>query len=142
MSETWTHRQARMKTGQPKAEQLIDIELQRRGLLRLFEPKNTVILFDRRHGLRVVRHEAMTHDMAEQARKEGFYCVPDRTYSPAKMAFFFDGPPHRRDGVKRRDEKIDDWLRTWGWRSVRFPYSSPSIKLVNEVVDEIQELTK
>jgi very-short-patch-repair endonuclease len=132
-----------MQTAEPKIEQMIDAELQRRGLNRHFDFKGTVLCFDKINGLRVVKREWFTKHMAEQCREaDGFFCVPDRLCSQKRLAFFFDGPPHMHRGERQRDEEQDKWLVTLGWKAVRFPYTSPSQKLVVEICDKIEEMLK
>lgn len=127
----------RLNVKESNAELTTVIELQKRHLLSKLKPMGTVILFTRK-GLKVVAKEKVTKKMIEKARG---YTIPDFLACTRNCIypFYLDGPPHTRNGVKTRDERIDETLRGYGVEATRFSYKPPlpAYKL-KEIVDRIQ----
>lgn len=137
--DKWAERKARMQTNTPKLEIMVDIELQKRGLLNRFDAKGSALVFTRKDGLHLMLREQTPRELiAELRAKDAFMCVPDRSCSEKRTAFFFDGPPHQTKGERLRDEQVDEWLNQLGWKAVRFPYKAPSRKLVVEICEKIE----
>jgi len=128
----------RMRTGFPRAEEQLDIELQRRKLLRHCHPKGTTIVFHNDGSYSVVTKEELTREMIEDCK--GF-TIPDRIVETEPV--YLDGEPHLKFGVKNRDDKIDLLLESCGLTAHRFPYRGRlSKQRLNEICNEIQELVK
>lgn len=119
------------------AELQVKIELQNRHLLRHLESEGTVILFTE-EGIEFVAKEKFTKKMVEES--EGL-TIPD--FLPKRRygihPFYLDGPPHKRNGVRERDERIDETLRSYGVDPTRFSYTPPLPKyLRNQICDRIE----
>ena len=65
----------------------------------------------------------------------------DRHYLSIQIAFFFDGPHHKRTIQERKDEKIDSVLRADGCVVKRFPYTPPiSLQRRFEILKEATKI--
>jgi len=136
-----------MKVKRSKAEDLIFIELQNRGLTDKLYSLESVIVLDRRSPLRgqIIPKERFMRDMIPVEKGEGpKFTVPDvivRTTPPSPC--YADGPPHLKRGNKIRDDMIDDELNELGYPFHRFPYKGDLERQptrLNQICDEIETL--
>lgn len=142
---TWRDR---MNVSESNAEIQLKIMLQHRRLLRRTEkgiimPSNTVIVF-KDDGYDLIDKYQFTLAMAEKHD----FTVPDlivlrmlKQMIEEVVPFYLDGPPHLRNGVRERDERIDAELISRGIKPRRFPYVPKiSKRLLNQICDEVEEL--
>lgn len=132
----------RMQTNFPRAEEQLDIELQRRKLLRYCHSKGTTIVFHGNGKYIIVPKERLTRDMI--AKCLGF-TIPDRIISTnyTIAPIYLDGEVHLKHGVKNRDDQIDEMLESCGLTAHRFPYRGKlSQQKLKQIVDEIEGLMK
>jgi len=129
----------RMQTKKPNAEEDLQIELQNRRLLDHVYNKNTSIVFMGNGKYLVVPEERLTFKLINSS--EGF-TVPDTILRKDDTSFYLDGPPHLRVGVKNRDDRINGKLESCDIDYHRYPYTVLSNKQLNEICNEIQEMTQ
>lgn len=129
----------RLRQNPSNAEVTVRIELQKRHLLHLLKPEGTVILF-RKKGIKILSKEQVTKKIVEAA--QGF-TVPDFLACTRNGVYpwYLDGPPHERNGVKNRDERINRTLRFYGVEPERISYTPPlpDYKL-HQICDHIQKV--
>lgn len=140
----------RMQVGRSKAEDLIFIELQRRGLADKFYPLESVILLDSRSKFKghigfIIPKERLMQDMVPKEKgATPKYTIPDLIIkSKPARPIYIDGPPHLKCGVKRRDDEIDAELRELGFDPQRFPYKGDLERhptRLTEICDEIEQV--
>lgn len=129
---------ARMRVKNPAGEDKVLIELQRRGLIEKMNQRGTIILFydATPEKARIVQKEKFTREMAAECDA---LTIPDFPFLHYGFAGYLDGPPHKRRGVKNRDDEINRRLDAAGIKPLRFPYKPPlSDKLCREIVDEME----
>lgn len=138
----------RLRVSESNAEIDLTIMLQSRGLLTPTEkgcvmPSSTVIVFkDETYDL-VDKHQ-FTLAMAQKYQ----FTIPDRIVLRfikgiirEVVPFYLDGPPHQRNGVRERDERINAELISRGVKPRRFSYVPKiSKRLLTQIADEVQEL--
>jgi len=101
----------RMKVSVSHAEDLVTIELQRRGLCTGMQ-----------------RHTGVP------------YTYPDWLWQHKRLLAYLDGPPHMRDHQIQKDELIDQMNIHLGYTALRLPYRTPlSKKRLQEITDQIEK---
>lgn len=112
-----------------------------------FLPQGRIIVFDNKHGYGI-------SDRIYEAKEKTQFTVPDALLLLSKqlpckvlvswtIAVYLDGPVHKRKGVQKRDERINQLLKREGIVCMRFDYHPPlSNKRLKEIVETIKgELT-
>lgn len=132
----------KMMTGYPNAEIELDIELQKRRLLRLCHSKGSTIVFHGNGKYTIVPKERLTRQIIADC--EGF-TIPDRTIQKEGKVYpiYLDGVVHLKAGSMKRDARIDGMLESCGLTAHRFAYKGKlSKERLNEIVNEIEEMIK
>jgi len=141
----------RMRVSPSRAEEILLIELHRRGLAEKLYPSGSVIVFI--EGYKIVSYEEFTKTMLKEANELReiadqkdipVFTQPDRIlkHNPP-IPVYLDGPVHKQKGVQRRDSAINMQLCECGIPPLRFPYSPPlNPNRCRVIVNEIEEHLK
>lgn len=132
----------RMKVEHSLAQIILRIEMQKRGLHKRMAPLNSVIIFNA-HPIQIAREERVTKDMIKK-RYILQFTKPDLLFAAERFPFYLDGPPHRRRGVKNRDDTIDQELLSMGFAPLRFAHNGgkPSTRELNTWADAIEMILR
>lgn len=134
-----------LKVAMPKAEVLVRIELQKRGLAKYLLPLNSVIIFHV-EAVRIYSDTEVTRTMIQKVKEKErvrvAFTKPDLFWDMGadvkQWPVYLDGPVHKRRGVKNRDDAIDTELREMGFEPTRYPYTAASKKWIQEICDEME----
>lgn len=127
----------RLHQSPSNAEDQLTCRLSTRKLLRHMEIEGTTLLFYSDH-IAFVHKDKVTHEMVEES--EG-YTLPDRLMKREYGIYpiYLDGPPHKQDGIRRRDEWVNSTLRAYGVEPWRYPHTGTLPKyLLKEICDRIE----
>ena len=120
----------RMRISPSKAEIAVRIELHRRGLKPLTD---MVCIFT--EPMRIMTKENVTMEMLKNHPR---FTVPDFLFMPVSLSdsrrilpVYLDGAPHKRRGVLKRDEEINDLWQSNGVEPLRYAYKG-SLSLVGK----------
>lgn len=128
----------RMAVGTSQAEDFVHAELQNRGDGHRIERNKIMVLFE--DGTYAVV-DSLTEKQIQRLRELNIpYTAPDLLIDYEKPVYL-DGPPHKKRGVKNRDDKIDAALRKCGITPHRYSFkSSQQRRRLLEICDEIEKI--